>query len=77
MNMLIAIMGSVYGDVTENRPQSTLREQILLLNDYRVFLDMWDLNLDAQFIFVVKPVQNSLDVSIEDQIAGVKEALET
>ena len=70
-------MGSVYGDVTENRPQSTLREQILLLNDYRVFLDMWDLNLDAQFIFVVKPVQNSLDVSIEDQIAGVKEALET
>ena len=26
MNMLIAIMGSVYEDVTANRPQSTLRE---------------------------------------------------
>lgn len=47
MNMLIAIMGSVYGEVSENKKQNGLREQILLLNDYRVFLDFFDLNLEA------------------------------
>ena len=39
MNMLIAIMGEVFATVSEGKAQSSLSERILLLNDYRLFLD--------------------------------------
>ena len=47
MNMLIAIMGEVFATTSEEQAQSSLSERILLLNDYRLFLDSFfklDLN---------------------------------
>ena len=39
MNMLIAIMAEVFTTVSEEQAQSSLSERILLLNDFRLFLD--------------------------------------
>ena len=47
MNMLIAIMGEVFAEVTEKKQQSSLTERISLLNDYRGFVDSKNLGLDA------------------------------
>ena len=48
MNMLIAIMGEVFGAVSAEQAQSSLSERILLLNDFRLFLDrFFRLDLDG------------------------------
>ena len=76
MNMLIAIMAQVFEAVTEEQQQSSLSERILLLNDFRVFLDFFELGLDAQFLFVVSPSQQSHDDdSLESQVASIKEQM--
>ena len=55
MNMLIAIMADVFSEVIVKKKQYSLTERIMLLNDFRVFLDFFKLGLDAQFIFLVIP----------------------
>ena len=74
MNMLIAIMTLIYEQVTEKEHQSSISERISLLNDFSVFLNSFQLNLDSQYIFVVKPSsQDSLQNTIEmklDEIAS-------
>ena len=47
MNMLIAIMAETFAEVTEKRQQSSLTERIMLLNDFRVFLDLRHLKKEA------------------------------
>ena len=47
MNMLIAIMTEVFNEVFANSHQSSLTERIILLNDFRVFLDKFELGFDA------------------------------
>ena len=47
MNMLIAIMGNTFGEVMEKKTQSAIEERIILLNDFRVFLDKFDLKMGA------------------------------
>ena len=55
MNMLIAIMSNTFGEVMEKKHQSAIEERIVLLNDFRLFLDMFDLDMGAQYLFVIKP----------------------
>ena len=71
MNMLIAIMTLIYEQVTEKEHQSSISERISLLNDFSVFLNSFQLNLDSQYIFVVKPssqdsLQNTIEVKLEE-----------
>ena len=67
MNMLIAIMTEVFEEVNGNSHQSSLTERIILLNDFRVFLDKFELGFDAQFLFLITPTnQNTLEESMED-----------
>jgi len=40
MNMLVAIMGETFGSVTEQREQSGLKEQVVLINDHVWLLDL-------------------------------------
>jgi len=40
MNMLIAIMGETFGEVTEKAEQNGLKEQINLINDHIWLLDL-------------------------------------
>ena len=47
MNMLIAIMGNTFDDVMEKKHQSAIEERIILLNDFRLFLDTFDLEMGA------------------------------
>ena len=53
MNMLIAIMSKTFDDVTAKSHTSSITERISLLNDFSYFLDYFNLELDAQFLFVV------------------------
>lgn len=39
MNMLIAIMSNTFTEVMEKKHQSSIEERIVLLNDFRLFLD--------------------------------------
>ena len=55
MNMLIAIMSNTFGEVMEKKHQSAIEERIVLLNDFRLFLDKFDLDMGAQYLFVIKP----------------------
>ena len=66
MNMLIAIMGNTFDKVMEKRLPSSIEERIILLNDFRLFLDKLDLNIGAQYLFVIKPSKRyQLDESLE------------
>ena len=66
MNMLIAIMGNTFDKVMEKRIPSSIEERIILLNDFRLFLDKLDLNIGAQYLFVIKPSKRyQLDESLE------------
>ena len=47
MNILIAIMGNTFEEVMEKKHQSAIEERIILLNDFRVFLDKFDLKMGA------------------------------
>ena len=47
MNMLIAIMSNTFGEVMEKKHQSAIEERIVLLNDFRLFLDKFDLEMGA------------------------------
>ena len=77
MNMLIAIMGDIFSDVVQRKKQYSLTERIMLLNDFRVFLDFFKLGLDAQFIFLVIPSQdNTIEDTMEEQLALMKESVE-
>jgi hypothetical protein len=77
MNMLIAIMGDIFSDVVQRKKQFSLTERIMLLNDFRVFLDFFKLGLDAQFIFLVIPSQdNTIEDTMEEQIALMKESVD-
>ena len=79
MNMLVALMGDIQTEVTEKKEKSKLTEQIIFLNNYRNFLDVWncnDLKLSAQYIFIITPTQNNQEEeSIEDKMAQVKETI--
>jgi len=77
MNMLIAIMGDIFGDVIQRKKQYSLTERIMLLNDFRVYLGFFKLGLDAQFIFLVIPSQdNTIEDTMEEQLALVKESVD-
>ena len=73
MNMLIAIMGNTFEEVWDKKHQSAIEERIVLLNDFRLFLDEFDLNMGAQYLFVIKPSKkNQLEESLESQVAAVQ-----
>ena len=55
MNMLVALMSDTYNEINEKKQQSKMREYINLLNDYRNFLDYFNLGLEANYIFIVTP----------------------
>ena len=77
MNMLIAIMGEVFTEVTERKKQSSLTERIALLNDFREFVDSEKTGLDAQFIFLIKPTEeNDLEEDLEEKVTNIREAIE-
>lgn len=47
MNMLIAIMSNTFEEVMEKKHQSAIEERIILLNDFRLFLDKFKLEMGA------------------------------
>ena len=67
MNMLIAIMSNTFEEVMEVKHQSAIEERITILNDFRLFLDKFSLNMGAQYMFVIKPSKtNVLEDSLEN-----------
>ena len=77
MNMLIAIMSNTFTEVMEKKHQSSIEERIVLLNDFRLFLQKFNLNIGAQYLFVIKPSKrNQLEESLESRLDAVKESTE-
>ena len=77
MNMLIAIMGNTFEEVMEKKHQSAIEERIVILNDFRLLLDKFRLNMGGQYLFVIKPSKkNQLEESLETQVATLQETTE-
>ena len=75
--MLIAIMNDTYNQVMENKEQSSMSEKINILSDFRLLLMRLDLQMDFQYIFVVKPlVQTSDDNSLAFKLEQVRKSVE-
>ena len=55
LNMLIAIMSNVFDAVNEKQHQSSIKERIVLLNDFRSFLGKFELNIGDPYLFVIAP----------------------
>ena len=66
LNMLIAIMTDVFEAVNEKQHQSSIKERIVLLNDFRSFLSLFKLNVGDPYLFVIAPgTMNHLEDSLE------------
>ena len=53
--MLIAIMTDTFGEVMKRKDQSALNERIAILADFRLILMKMNLDMNFQYIYVVKP----------------------
>ena len=77
MNMLIAIMANTFDEVMAVKHQSAIEERINILNDFRLFLDKFNLNMGAQYMFVIKPSKSRLlEDSLENKLALLEEKTE-
>jgi len=54
MNMLVAIMGETFGQVTEAAETNALKEQIILINDHAWLLDLKKIFHGQKYIIHVK-----------------------
>lgn len=55
MNMLIAIMGETFGQVTEESEESGLKEQVVLIADHAWLIDLKKVFKNQKYIILVKP----------------------
>ena len=56
LNMLIAIMGNTFTNVSEKKQQSAMKERIAILSDFRLVVRALKLDSEFQYIFVVRPL---------------------
>lgn len=76
MNMLIAIMTKTFEDVTLKSRSSSITERISLLNDFSFFLDLFKLDLDAQFLFVIEPSsQDFVTDTVEEKLDEITQTI--
>ena len=77
MNMLIAIMTKTFDDVTKKSRSSSITERISILNDYSFFLDLFKLDLDAQFLFVIVPSsQDFVTDTVEEKLEEITQTIQ-
>ena len=77
MNMLIAIMTKTFEDVTQKSRSSSITERISILNDYSFFLDLFKLDLDAQFLFVIEPSsQDFVTDTVEEKLDVITQTIQ-
>jgi hypothetical protein len=59
MNMLIAIMGETFAQVTEEAEQSGLQEQVVLIADFSWLIDLKKVFKGQKYIISVQPSSSS------------------
>lgn len=74
MNMLIAIMGETFGDVTEKAEQNGLKEQINLINDHIWLLDLKKTFKNKKYLIIVRKAK-SVEVG-EEPVSAIVQNLE-
>ena len=52
--MLIAIMGDTFSHVMDNKEESSMKERISLLTDFRLLLRSLRLDSEFQYLFVLE-----------------------
>ena len=76
MNMLVAIMGETFGSVTEQREQSGLKEQVVLINDHVWLLDLERIFKGQKYIIKMSPSSSEADDSKDQQEVKREERIE-
>ena len=54
LNMLIAIMADTFSHVMDNKEESSMKERISLLTDFRLLLRSLRLDSEFQYLFVLE-----------------------
>ena len=59
--MLIAIMGNTFSQVMDNKEESSMKERISILADFRLLMRSLKLDSEFQYLFVLdKDTDNNL-----------------
>ena len=53
LNMLIAIMGNTFSHVLDNKTESSMKERISILSDFRIVLRALKLDSEFSYLFVL------------------------
>jgi len=78
MNMLIAIMGETFGQVSEASVESGIREQVVLISDHAWLLDLQKIFKGKKYVIRVRPSSSSegLGDPIQDHVSEVENSLQ-
>ena len=68
LNMLIAIMADTFSHVMDNAEESSMKERISILNDFRLILRSLGIDSEFQYLFVLE--KDSDSASSRDQWSG-------
>jgi hypothetical protein len=74
MNMLIAIMGETFGDVTAKAEQNGLKEQISLINDHIWLLDLKKTFKNQKYLIIVRKTRS--EEALEQKVGDIIQNLE-
>ena len=73
--MLIAFMSDTFGKVKENEERSSMDCQLNILSDFRLLLKMMNLNMNFQYILIVKPiVELENEKSMDDKLKSIHDS---
>ena len=77
MNMLIAIMGNTFSEVTATYEQSRMKSRLELLQDLKGVLKIFRTSdKEARYLLVVRPKNMQEDVSLEAKVDRIKSFME-
>ena len=68
LNMLIAIMADTFSHVMDNAEESSMKERISILNDFRLVMRSLGIDSEFQYLFVLE--KDSDSIGFGDQWSG-------
>ena len=72
LNMLIAIMGNTFQYVLDNKQESSMKERISILSDFRLLIRALKLDSEFSYLFILEKDQDSLESEWMGELTEMK-----
>ena len=72
LNMLIAIMGNTFQFVLDNKQESSMKERISILSDFRLLIRALKLDSEFSYLFILEKDQDSLESEWMGELTEMK-----